>query len=211
MSNGRVKNKIMPNKIDVFDQYNHLTGQTSTITEAIQNKLWKRGVHITIVTETGYVLIQKRSASIKTHPGMLDISCGGFVDAGEDPETAAVRETAEEMGLRITKDQLVAIKTKRQKAWPLVNAADQSFLYNYAVVLPDHLIDVSNVQPEEVEWAKFISLKQAKRLTRFHRQRQLGRLKPNYKLLRQSLDFASQLTGKLTKAPATAADISITN
>jgi 8-oxo-dGTP pyrophosphatase MutT (NUDIX family) len=184
----------MLNKLDIFDEDNRPTGRLATITEAVQNNYWRRAIHLTVVTETGYALIEKRSETIIGHPGKLEITCGGYVDAGEAPEHAAVREFAEEVGLAITPDQLIKVTNQR---WPRVNERSHTFVYNWAVVLPDHLADISNVQAEEVAWAKFITLDQAQQLIKNRELAGLGQLKPgpNAKNLEFALSQIKQPAG----------------
>ncbi len=56
------------------------------------------------------VLLQKRSAMKRTWPNLLDISAAGHIDIGETPVDAAIRETQEEIGLKVTADDLQEIK-----------------------------------------------------------------------------------------------------
>ena len=59
------------------------------------------------------ILLQKRAASKRTWPNMLDISAAGHIDLGESPEEAAIRETVEELGLNITPQQLQLVGVHR--------------------------------------------------------------------------------------------------
>ena len=42
-------------------------------------------------------------------PGMIELSLGGFVDAGESPVEAIIREIREETGITVTEDELMPI------------------------------------------------------------------------------------------------------
>jgi isopentenyl-diphosphate Delta-isomerase len=64
--------------------------------------LWHRAVHILVFDPTGGVFLQKRSMLKDLSPGLWDSSCSGHLDAGEDYDAAAVRELAEEIGVRIS-------------------------------------------------------------------------------------------------------------
>lgn len=55
------------------------------------------------------VFLQRRSQVVKNHPGKLDISFAGHVDAGETPLDAAYREGVEELGYEIDTEKLVYI------------------------------------------------------------------------------------------------------
>lgn len=55
--------------------------------------------------EKTFVLFQERSKNVK-NGGLYDSSAGGHIDEGEDPLTAALRETEEEIGLKLQPNEL---------------------------------------------------------------------------------------------------------
>jgi isopentenyldiphosphate isomerase len=63
--------------------------------------LWHRAVHVLVFDKAGRVFLQKRSMHKDLSPGLWDSSCSGHLDAGEDYDAAAVRELAEEIGVRV--------------------------------------------------------------------------------------------------------------
>ena len=64
--------------------------------------LWHRAVHVLVFNAAGEIFLQKRSMLKDLSPGLWDSSCSGHLDAGEDYDAAAVRELAEEIGVRVT-------------------------------------------------------------------------------------------------------------
>lgn len=73
-------------------------------------------------TENGIELLwQKRSEMIDRYPGDYDISAGGHINLGESLVEAAVRETREEIGAKISPDDLnfVTVRgfNKNRLAW----------------------------------------------------------------------------------------------
>src|SRR5579875_28103 len=109
----------MQKQIDIVNQYNQLTGQSLSIDEALKQNAWHRGVRVVICTKNGYILIQKRSSSMLTDPEYLEFSVGGFVDTGEEPEEAAIREVREELGLQLGPSDLHFIGVfKLTRRWP---------------------------------------------------------------------------------------------
>ncbi len=70
--------------------------------------LWHRAVHILVFDGTQRVFLQKRSLLKDLSPGLWDSSCSGHVDAGEDYDTAAVRELGEEIGVRLAPGEVPA-------------------------------------------------------------------------------------------------------
>ncbi len=61
---------------------------------------------VLVVNEKGEVLALRRSQTDERRPGQWDFP-GGWVDAGEDTNTAAIREAKEEAGLDLVNPELV--------------------------------------------------------------------------------------------------------
>lgn len=59
------------------------------------------------------VLLQKRSMTKVSKPGMYHISAGGHINIGESPVEAAVRETVEEMGIDVDDARLYYVGSMR--------------------------------------------------------------------------------------------------
>jgi isopentenyldiphosphate isomerase len=73
-----------------------------------------RAAHVLVLhPDTGLLLLQKRSALKDTHPGKWDTSVGGHVGFGQSYEEAALRETEEELGLKIAASQLEKLYLSR--------------------------------------------------------------------------------------------------
>lgn len=72
-------------------------------------------------------LLQRRSEK-QTWPGYLDISAAGHVDYGEDPITTALKETEEEIGLKITREDLSIVGVCRSYAETTI--ADRDIIEN---------------------------------------------------------------------------------
>ncbi len=63
-------------------------------------ELIHRVSHVIVFNHKGELFLQKRSRNKTVQPGKWDTSVGGHVDAGEDYLDAAIRETAEELGIK---------------------------------------------------------------------------------------------------------------
>jgi len=61
--------------------------------------LWTQAVHLTARTPDGRVWIARRALGKTVDPGLWDTLAGGLVSDGETPESALLRESAEEAGL----------------------------------------------------------------------------------------------------------------
>jgi len=57
-------------------------------------------VHLHVITPNRRLLLQKRPLTKDIQPGKWDTAVGGHISDGESPETALIRETAEEIGLK---------------------------------------------------------------------------------------------------------------
>lgn len=91
----------MDEYIDIWNEDGTPTGKKSLKSEAHLHGLFHPTVHIWIYNSRGQVLLQKRSETKKTFPGLWDVSVAGHISAGEAIEAAALREAKEELGLEI--------------------------------------------------------------------------------------------------------------
>ena len=70
---------------------------------------WHRSIHLWLTDHAGgQLLLQRRSLYKDTHPGLLDVSCAGHVTEDDGVVETALREAEEELGLRLTADELKA-------------------------------------------------------------------------------------------------------
>lgn len=89
-------------------------GQPLANKGAVRSDVFSKGLlhgasHVWIwrhINQTPQILLQKRSATKETWPNLFDISAAGHIDVNEDPLTAAIRETHEEIGLAVTEADL---------------------------------------------------------------------------------------------------------
>lgn len=64
-------------------------------------------VHLHIIKKGGYVYLQKRSKNKEIQPGKWDTSVGGHVDYGESIESALLRESFEELAIKLVSPQKI--------------------------------------------------------------------------------------------------------
>jgi 8-oxo-dGTP pyrophosphatase MutT (NUDIX family) len=84
--------------VDIVDDDDRVI---ATVTRARMRaeRLQHRAVSIAVLGTDGRLLVHRRADTKDVWPGMWDIAAGGVVSAGEDYETAARRELAEELGI----------------------------------------------------------------------------------------------------------------
>ena len=93
---------------DVLDENGNKTGITKSRNAVHRDGDWHKAVSIWII-RNGEILLQRRAPQKDSYPNMLDASCAGHLDAGEEATACAVRELKEELGLDIDPSDLVLI------------------------------------------------------------------------------------------------------
>ena len=118
-------------------------------------------VHIYIYNDKGQFLVQKRAAGKVTHPGAWDITVGAVL-SGEESRAAAVRETFEEIGIRLKPDELqFKGRIKRKQRF-----ADVYFVHR------EIDLDECVLQKDEVEKIKLVDTDELLELARESRHRE---------------------------------------
>jgi isopentenyl-diphosphate Delta-isomerase len=102
--------------LNIVNENDEIIG-TDTRENIHKNGLLHREIHVWIFNDRGEILLQRRGMNKDTYPGLLDASVGGHVEIGDDYETTAVKETAEETGLKIAKKDLLFLEKIRKDAF----------------------------------------------------------------------------------------------
>lgn len=97
--------------IDIFDENNNPIGKIKEKQQAHEDGNFHRTAHVWIINDKNELLLQKRSASKKSHPNCWDISGAGHIRAGESVTEGAIRELKEELGVETTEKDLNYIAT----------------------------------------------------------------------------------------------------
>lgn len=116
-----------------------------------------RSVHVLVLHPVeGTLLLQKRSPGKDTSPGLWDISVGGHVTFGQSYEEAVVRETREELGLAVTRDDLEYLYLTRFRS-DRESENTRSYLCRYAGPFtpdPDEITEVRFWTRAEIDAAR---------------------------------------------------------
>ena len=135
--------------MELFDLYtaNHeKTGRTMVRGESTPEGFYRMVVHVCIFDPEGRMLIQQRQPFKRGWSNLWDISVGGCAVSGDSSQSAAERETREELGL--------AIDLKNARPTLTVHFED-GFDDIYVLTMPKDLSSLK-LQYEEVQavrWA----------------------------------------------------------
>ena len=90
----------MEELLDIYDSCGNHIGTAPRRQCHGDPSLIHRTSHVVVIhPETGDILLQKRNMNKDIQPGKWDTAVGGHLDPGEDFETGAKRELAEELGI----------------------------------------------------------------------------------------------------------------
>ena len=154
---------------DVLNENGEYTNQVETREECHNKGLWHKAVVVFILSmDNKKVLLQQRSAKKKLWPNLWDLTAGGHVLSGELGYQSGIRETKEEIGIDITKNDMEFIgATKSENISG--NIINRHF-NEYYIVHKDLDINDIVLQEDEVQDIKW-----------FDKEEVISRIKDNYK------------------------------
>lgn len=113
--------------IDIYDENNNSIGIKKEKNQAHEDGNFHRTAHVWIINDKNELLLQKRSATKKSHPNCWDISGAGHIRAGESVIDGAIRELKEELGVEAKEKDLQYIATIKSTK----NPKNMEFQYVY--------------------------------------------------------------------------------
>lgn len=128
---------------------------------ASKHEAWKKGllhriVSILVENKDGQLLLQKRGPLVAISPDIWDSSASGHVDEGETYEQAALREIAEEIGLKnIELEELGYWRSRNEIDNRIFNRFNK--LYRVRVENPVFVLQETEVR--EVKWFSMSEIK----------------------------------------------------
>lgn len=171
---------------DIFDEDGFMTGRTASRREVHEVGLWHRTVHVWIVDDDRNILLQRRSPSKESNPGLWDVSIAGHIDSGEGSYQAAVREAREEANLNVQIADLEYLFTVRN-----VMIEDE---YQDREIQDVYLVRVHDMHAEQIKFPeqevmefRFFSQEEFWTMVESH-DRELVRHNDEYSLLRRYFD-----------------------
>jgi 8-oxo-dGTP pyrophosphatase MutT (NUDIX family) len=134
--------------LDIYTPQHERTGRSVRRGDPITGDDRLLVAHVCVLNGKNELLCQLRSTAKGHYGGRWDLTAGGFVLSGEDPEISALRELEEEMGLALKPEDLRFVFTE-----PFSYVLDDYFLAR-AEAGPAAL----TLQEDEVADARWFSL-----------------------------------------------------
>ena len=135
---------------DVLNQNGEYTNQIASREECHKKGLRHKAVVVFIISEDNKkVLLQQRSANKKLWPNLWDITAGGHVLTGELGYQSVIRETEEEIGIKLDKKDLefIGASISENIKGDIINR----HFNEYYIVHRNINIDEIKLQEEEVQ------------------------------------------------------------
>lgn len=137
--------------IDIYDENNNPTEKIKEKTKVHEDGDFHRTAHIWIINDKHELLLQKRSATQKSHPNCWDISAAGHIRADETVIGGAIRELEEELGVKAKEDDFKFIAIIKSTK----NPKNHEFGYVYLLESNNKIEDYT-FEDEEVSEVKYI-------------------------------------------------------
>lgn len=142
-----VDNNDMKEEIfDVVDQQDVVIS-TASRAKVHREHLKHRAVHVVVFDHNDRILVQLRGFDKDCSPGLWDTSAGGHVDSGEEYNSAAVRELAEELG--------IVCDTPLERLFKL--EADENTGHEFIQVYKVQTAQIPILQASEVAAARWVT------------------------------------------------------
>lgn len=145
--------------IDIYDENNNSIGIKKEKNQAHEDGNFHRTAHVWIINDKNELLLQKRSATKKTHPNCWDISGAGHIRAGESVIDGAIRELNEELGVVAKNEDLKYIATVKSTK----NPKNSEFQYVYLLQLNKRISEYV-FRDNEVQEVRYIYYKDLEKM-----------------------------------------------
>lgn len=138
--------------LDIVDAHDHVLGQAPR-GDAMALRLRHRCASVRVRDARGRIFTHRRTTGKLVFPGMYDVVVGGVVAAGEDYDTAALREAEEELGVR-------GLPAPLPRFTFLYESPEHTWFVRVYEVECDLPV---RPQPEEVEWWDWLNEEELER------------------------------------------------
>ena len=145
--------------IGIFDENNNPTDEIKEKTQAHEDGNFHRTAHIWIMNDKKELLLQKRSATKKSHPNCWDISGAGHIIAGESVIDGAIRELKEKLGIKANENELKFIAIVKSTK----NPKNMEFQYVYLLKC-NKQVEEYIFEDNEVSEVKYVHFKELEKM-----------------------------------------------
>lgn len=133
--------------VAIFDAQGNHTGHATRARMRAEG-LWHASTGILVRSLDGRrIYVHRRTDTKDVYPGLYDCCAGGVLAAGEDPDTGAARELAEELGVRD-----VPLRPLFQTRF------DEGYVRYHAYLYEVRTDGPFTHQPEEVAWGGWMDV-----------------------------------------------------
>lgn len=137
---------------DLYDCDRNKTGRTMERGTPIPKGFYRMVVHICIFNSEGKMLIQRRQPFKHSWSGMWDLTVGGSSVSGDTSLSAAIRETSEEIGVKLAPDEL-------KRALTIQTECIFDDIYIVQKDLDETALTLQYEEVEQVKWADIDEIK----------------------------------------------------
>ena len=151
--------------LDVCDENGQPTGAVVERAAAHRDGILHRTAMVWVIRTRGgktEVLLQKRSRTRESFPGLYDVSSAGHIPAGAEPLASALRELREELGIDAKPEELACIgriRCRYEASFGGKPFRDNLFRLAYVYREPVD-IDALTLQASEVESVRWFPLEE---------------------------------------------------
>lgn len=142
---GTVETMTKDEIVDLYDDQGRVVG-TAPRPRVRAHNLRHGGTGVLVRDGAGRIFVHRRTPTKDVFPGLYDFAAGGVLQAGEDPDEAAARELAEELGVTGVPLTRLGVGSYADHHTDYV-----AFLYTATCDGPITL------QPEEVDWGDWLT------------------------------------------------------
>lgn len=169
---------------DILDENGNKTGKIKLREQVHKDGDWHRGVFVFMINSKKGILLQKRSATKESNPNRWTVSASGHLSTGDSSYEAAVRETEEELGIKVNTQKLEYLFTVKEQQRPKEGFLDNEFIDIYWLLV-DKDIQNFKIQKEEVAEIKWVPYEDFKEMVKNKDKTLVQHDEIHYKLFQQ--------------------------